>query len=719
MKFFKSRPITSIRASLAWLVAACVVPAILAAAGFLVYSYQQQRAQLINDAVSDARSLLSAIDRDFSRAQLLLGTLATSPFLKSRDFRNFHAQGTELLHLGLINNIALIDASGQQLVNTAVPFGGALPRTGVMAQVERVFKTGKPEISDLTVGAVLKQPLVAVAVPVFGGQDVIYVMTGVVLPAQLQNRITGEGVQADQIVAIFDKSEVVVARSRDIERFLGKKISPSLAKRVREVKEDVFESITLDGIPVMSAFSRSDLSGWGVAIGIPKHILTANLRHSMWLLAGVASLLLLVSLILAWWLGGRISHALTQLVQPALNLAHGRAVLVPELPVLEAHQLGRVLVQTSVALESATNALKNSEARMHGILQSAMDAIITVDDEQTIVLFNAAAVSMFGCPAEVAVGTSLTRFVPARFHDQHAGFLEKQAKSIPRDDAPGLTGVTVGLRLGGQEFPAEISLSSVVESGAWLHTLIIRDVTSRVKAYRALERSNLDLQQFAYVASHDLKTPLRSIAGFIKILERNHSEQLDDKARSLVRRVADATQRLEQLTEDLLSYARIDAEAKQFLPVNMTDVAQEVIHLLEDSITSASAEVRVGDLPVVLGDRTQLVQLLLNLVGNGLKYCRDRTPLIELSAMKQDEFWVFSVTDNGIGIDAQHFDKVFEVFKRLHSQSEFPGTGIGLAVCRRVVVGHGGKIWVTSERGHGSVFSFTLPTLSLEASHES
>jgi PAS domain S-box-containing protein len=352
-------------------------------------------------------------------------------------------------------------------------------------------------------------------------------------------------------------------------------------------------------------------------------------------------------------------------------------------------------------------------------LRSAMDAIVTVDDEQTIVLFNAAAATMFGCPAEVAIGTPVTRFIPDRFHAQNTDFLKGLEKADPPADAAGLNGITVALRVGGEEFPIEFSFSSVQESGGWLHTLIIRDVTRRVKTFKALERSNLDLQQFAYVASHDLKTPLRSIGGFMQILERNHGEQLDDKARALIRRASDATKRLEQLTEDLLSYARVDAEVKPFVPINMAELVQEVVQLLDATITCREAVVHVDDLPALMGDRTQLIQLLLNLVGNGLKYCRGRAPVVKLSAVKRDNFWVFSVTDNGIGIDAQHLQKIFEVFKRLHTQNEFAGTGIGLAVCRRVVQGHGGKIWVTSEPGQGSVFSFTLPATPMEAGHES
>jgi PAS domain S-box-containing protein len=383
-------------------------------------------------------------------------------------------------------------------------------------------------------------------------------------------------------------------------------------------------------------------------------------------------------------------------------------VQAPELAIHEADALGRALVQTSVVLESANNALKNSETRMGGILLSSMDAIITVDEAKNIVLFNAAAATMFGCPAQDAIGTPMTRFIPIRLHAQYADSLEQRENPDEHGDATGVAAIAVGLRQGGEEFPAEVSFSSVVEGGVWLHTMIIRDVTSRVEAYRALERSNLDLEQFAYVASHDLRTPLRSISGFIQLLEKNHAAKLDENALGLIKRATNATKRLEQLTEDLLSYARIDAAAKEFAPVNMTEVAHEVVQLLDATITTSEAVVHIDDLPVVMGDRTQLIQLLLNLIGNGLKYCRGRASVVKLSAVKRDNFWVFSVTDNGIGIAAQHLEKVFEVFKRLHTQNEFAGTGIGLAVCRRVVEGHGGKIWVTSEPGQGSVFSFTI-----------
>lgn len=187
---------------------------------------------------------------------------------------------------------------------------------------------------------------------------------------------------------------------------------------------------------------------------------------------------------------------------------------------------------------------------------------------------------------------------------------------------------------------------------------------------------------------------------------------------SLIHRTRAAVTRLEQLTEDLLSYARLETEGRKFEQVDMAAVAQDVVHLLDDAILSSEATVTVHPLPVVHGDRTQLAQLLMNLIGNGIKYCRDRTPQVELGAVQKDGEWVFSVKDNGIGIDPRHHDKVFEVFKRLHTQTEYPGTGIGLAICRRVVESHGGRIWISAHDGPGATFSFTLPGDLPGPSHE-
>ncbi|MEO6017077.1 MAG: ATP-binding protein [Polaromonas sp.] len=699
----------SIRANLAVLVAVCLLPAMVAAAGILTYHYQRQRAQLVGEAVASARALKNSVNTELAAVQTILEVLATSPYLQNQDLAAFHAQATKVLSGSFINNIAVIAPDGQQMVNTAQPWGRPLPKTGVAAQVERVIATGQAEVSGLTIGALLKRPLISVAVPVRSGQTVTYVMTGVLLPSRLQKIISNSSQPADRIIAIFDKSSIIAARSHDQERFVGKSVAPGLAARLKEVNEDALDLVTLEGIPVLSVFSRSGATGWGAAIGIPMQALTAELRRSMWLLATATTLLLSLALGLAWMMGGRISRAIVQLVQPALDLAHGKAVNVPELTVKEADELGRSLMLTSVVLESTTNALKSSETRMRSILQSAMDAIITVDDQQKVVLFNSAASAMFACPEEQALGQPVTVFIPERFHAQHFAYVEKNRAPSDGSEVFGVAGVAIGLRSGGEEFPLEVSYSNVVAPDGIFHTLIIRDITTRVQSFQALERSNLDLQQFAYVASHDLKTPLRSISGFVQILERNHADKLDENGLALIRRTAQAASRLEQLTEDMLSFARVNSDPRPFAPVASQEVVVEAVHLLDALVQSTGASVTVGDLPIVMGDRTQLVQLFLNLLGNSLKYCQGRAPVVHVSAIREGNEWVFSVADNGIGIEPKHHQKIFEIFKRLHTQNEYAGTGIGLAVCHRIVDRHHGRIWVESSLGEGSTFRFTFP----------
>ncbi len=229
------------------------------------------------------------------------------------------------------------------------------------------------------------------------------------------------------------------------------------------------------------------------------------------------------------------------------------------------------------------------------------------------------------------------------------------------------------------------------------------------RSSEALERSNVDLAQFAYIASHDLQTPLRNISGFVQLLEHNYAEALDDKARDWIRRTVQASEQMHRLIRDVLEYSRVDSRARPFEPVALREVFNDAVGLLEASIRDAGGEVTCDELPTVMGDRSQLVQLLQNLIGNGLKYHGQKPPQVHVSAQHEGNEWTISIRDNGIGIAPKHYERIFEIFKRLHNQQEYPGTGIGLAVCRRVVHRHGGKIWVNSESDQGSTFSFTIP----------
>lgn len=694
----------------------CLLPTLFAAAGILGFYYQRERSQLFDQTLISARSLKNSVDSELAAVQTTLEVLATSPSLLSQnpDLAAFHAQATKALARSGIHNVVLISPDGQ-LVNTARPFGEALPKGGGPGDKLRIFSTGQPEVSGLEAGPVLKRLLLSVAVPVHSGDTVKYVLLGVVLPDRLQAIVKKALLPDDWTAAIYDKSGIIAARSRTPERFLGKSVSPDLAAALKLANEGTQEFVTLDGIAAFSAFSRSASSGWGVAIGIPTQTLTSDLRRSLWRLALATALLLAAGLGLAWAQGGRIAGAVRALLPVAAKLERGEAVLLPELPIQEVDEVATAISKASVVLVETGQALTASEERMRGIVESAMDAIITVDVDQRIVLYNQAAERIFGWRGEQVLGKRLEMLMPERFRIGHAAHVGQFSVMGTTSRSMGDGTLIYGQRASGEEFPLEASISQLDTAGGKVFSVILRDVTARMRAHDALERSNLDLQQFAYVASHDLKTPLRSIGGFVQILERNYGDRLDEKALALIHRTSDAVRRLEHLTEDLLSYARVNSETRPFAPVDCGEVIAEVIHLLNAAIEETGATVTAGALPVVMGDRTQLVQLFLNLVGNGIKYCRDRAPVVHVSAKKGNQEWVFSLTDNGIGIEAKHHDKIFEIFKRLHTQKEYAGTGIGLAVCRRVVERHGGKIGITSVPGEGSTFTFTLNETSAES----
>jgi signal transduction histidine kinase len=226
-----------------------------------------------------------------------------------------------------------------------------------------------------------------------------------------------------------------------------------------------------------------------------------------------------------------------------------------------------------------------------------------------------------------------------------------------------------------------------------------------------LERSNQDLEQFAYVASHDLQEPLRMVTSYLELLEERYKGQLGDDADDFIHFAMDGAVRMRELIRGLLAYSRISTHGQPFEPTNCQTVIDLVLDNLQVAIRDSSAIVTHDPLPVVLADPTQMTQLLQNLIGNALKFRGERRPEIHIGAQRQADEWLFSVQDNCIGIEPQHTERIFVIFQRLHNRGAYPGAGIGLAVCKRIVERHGGRIWVESERGKGSTFTFTMPAL--------
>ena len=234
-----------------------------------------------------------------------------------------------------------------------------------------------------------------------------------------------------------------------------------------------------------------------------------------------------------------------------------------------------------------------------------------------------------------------------------------------------------------------------------------------------LERSNADLQQFAYVASHDLQEPLRAVSGFLQLLEQRYGGVLEDDGKRFIARSVAAATRMQALINDLLAYSRVQSKGKPFGLVPLEEVLAQAIDSLHTAMKESGAIVTHDPLPPAFADSIQLASVFQNLIGNAIKFRGAETPRIHISAGRQGKEWVFSVRDNSIGIEPQYFDRIFVIFQRLHSRAEYQGTGIGLALCKRIIGRHGGQIWVESEPEKGSTFTFTLPMEKESANAES
>ena len=235
------------------------------------------------------------------------------------------------------------------------------------------------------------------------------------------------------------------------------------------------------------------------------------------------------------------------------------------------------------------------------------------------------------------------------------------------------------------------------------------DITERKELEQNLARSNVDLQQFAYIASHDLQEPLRMVSNYLSLLDRRYHDKLDAKAQEYIGYALDGGERMRQLINDLLEYSRVDAVSKEFAPVDMKAVVSKSLAILEESVKENDAEILVEPLPIIVADESQMIQLMQNLIGNAIKFHGPERPKILISASEGVREVTFAVKDNGIGMNMQHADKIFQMFQRLHGRDEYPGTGVGLAIAKKIVDHHGGGIWAESEEGKGATFFFTIP----------
>lgn len=417
---------------------------------------------------------------------------------------------------------------------------------------------------------------------------------------------------------------------------------------------------------------------------------------------------------LRWFLGSFAVY-LDQLLPEVVQAAEGDWTRLTEYM----RAINRLAMYDAALTVSAFVHADREELRLFStVFETNLEAVVIADAEGTILHGNKSVLPILGYTSLEVVGVDL-HHLPADKDQPQAAALWATVK-----EGGQWQGEIALKRKNGTEFPAWMNVTAVKDKhGAVSHIIAeFSDVTTYKQTQEALmhrtdelARSNRELEQFAYVASHDLQEPLRMVASYTQLLARRYKDQLDEDANEFIHYAVDGAMRMQALINDLLMISRVGTRGKALQPYDAAMALEHALINLRLAVGESGATITHDEMPRVMADGSQLTQLLQNLIANALKFHGGQAPAIHIGAQPQGREWVISVKDNGIGIAPEFFDRIFVIFQRLHGKQEYPGTGIGLAVCKKIVERHGGRIWVESKPGQGATFLFSLSAVPKES----
>lgn len=709
----------SLAVYLAAFAAALSIPLLLLA-GLLAWRYfQAETARLEAGGLQRTENVAAEIDRLLSSRLAILKVLATSPTIDARDFRAFDEQAREFSGLGI--DIRLRGLDGQVVVDTSLPRATPLPHWPLIEPMRQAVERKEPVFSNLFVSRGTGTYAVAIFVPVIRNGEVVQLVSTTFSPDVFARVMTEFGVRAPYFASLSDRSGLIIARSDRHAETVGR---PLVAFAAAVGASGTWRGTNVSGLPVFAFYIRSPLSEWLVTLGVDRAALNRSLLQSLGWMAATAVLLVALAIGMAWFIVGRLASASRAMTDAATAVGRGQLTVVPKTRIAEVNRVGEAFAQASVRLhlQSAALARANREleqrVEQRGVELRASEEryrLLAENASDLIILRNAEGRTSYASPS----ARKLLGYTPEEMLETRPVML------VHPDDWARVDGINQAISQGRDLGFSIHRLRHKEGHWVWIQAaysrlegvgpdepnimVVIRDDTERQEQEARLHQSNEALRQFSAIVSHDLQAPLRHINMFSDMLKARVGES-DSQAAGYAASIMASVERMQRLIRSLIAYTQVAYASVRQEDVDLARVAADAVALLGADIEAAGATVKTFNLPTVTGDAELLTRLFQNLIGNAVKYRGEEPLVVKIRARPAGRFWEISVEDNGIGIDGTYADRIFEIFRRLHrDESRYPGLGLGLALCRRIVESHGGEIWLDKEWSRGARFLLTLP----------
>ncbi|WP_353860712.1 PAS domain S-box protein [Azospirillum formosense] len=709
-----------VRGWLVLLVMAVAVPLVLFSVFLLIRNVDAQARQTEQLVLDRTRLLAEDVEREVSRLIAAAEVLSTAESLTTNDMASFHRRAASVRdRLG--TNVVLRDPAGRQLVNTRMPWGADLPDNTPLEADQRVIDTGQPQITGLFVGDVSQLPILAVIAPVIRDGQIRYLLSLNIPPDRLQGIVSPERIPAGWRAGVIDQDGVVIARSHQTEQFVGKRLPASLWTGMQRAPDGFHRAVNLEGVEAIQAYSRSRSFGWVVAMSVPTALVATPARHALLLFTGGGLILLLIGVGAAILLGRRLTRSVSQLAEAAKALGAGHPVPPPGGGVAEIEAVGRAIRSAADLIRRREAALAESEARHRAIVQTAVDAMLVIDETGTIQSFNPAAERIFGYETGEAVGRNIRILMPEPYHSAHDGYLQAYQNTGERRII-GIGREVEGRHKDGSVFPIELAVTEWSAGERRYFTGIVRNITERRRAEDALraskaeaDRANVAKSKFLAAASHDLRQPVQAMMLFQSAL----AERLDGHpAVPLLDSMGLAMNGLRMLLDSLLDVSKLDAGliVPQLQDLAIGPIIEQLGAEYHPQAQAKGLRLRVVPCTLTIrSDPALLMRILRNLVENALRYT-ERGGLL-IGCRRRGDRLRIEVMDSGIGIPSDKHDEVFEEFFQVGNQERdrSKGLGLGLAVVRRLARLLGHTVHLRSRLGRGSAFCIDVPLVSRQA----